>query len=375
MYVERIQTLDELTPLLAAWNARTDQIPFRGSEWITAWASAYQPEQQLYLIGVFDKPPADPDRQLVGLAPLYREQSTSKGNVLKLLGSGEVCSDYMSLVCHPEGIEAVSSAVADFLIDHASDQDHQWDLLELENVESSDLAINRLVEKLWEQDSGVNRTPGVNCWRLQLPKTWEEFEATQSKSHRKQIRRFVRRVLDTERAELQICDSSDKLDAAFEVLIDLHMRRRNSLDQPGCFASSQFETFLRDAASRMVDQGQCEILQLNLDERPVAAEIHFIDGNIAYAYQAGVDPDRLDEQPGSLMQAAVIRHAIERGFIAMDFLRGDEPYKAHWRAEPRECTNLRIVPNRTSSQLRNGIWMAGSQMKNLIKTGMNLTGM
>jgi hypothetical protein len=36
----------------------------------------------------------------------------------------------------------------------------------------------------------------------------------------------------------------------------------------------------------------------------------------------------------------------------MDFLRGDEPYKAHWRAAPQPTFDYRIIPNRRLARLR-----------------------
>ena len=33
-----------------------------------------------------------------------------------------------------------------------------------------------------------------------------------------------------------------------------------------------------------------------------------------------------------------------RGYRAYDFLRGDEPYKADWRAQPCPVEEIRIVP-------------------------------
>jgi hypothetical protein len=51
------------------------------------------------------------------------------------------------------------------------------------------------------------------------------------------------------------------------------------------------------------------------------------------------------------------------GGWAVDFLRGDEPYKAHFRALPRPSLALRVVPNRSMSRLRNNLWLAGRSMK------------
>ena len=55
---------------------------------------------------------------------------------------------------------------------------------------------------------------------------------------------------------------------------------------------------------------------------------------------------------GRLSHLATIRRAIERGDAAFDFLRGDEPYKAHLRAVPRGTFEARAIPARRAARLR-----------------------
>jgi CelD/BcsL family acetyltransferase involved in cellulose biosynthesis len=91
---------------------------------------------------------------------------------------------------------------------------------------------------------------------------------------------------------------------------------------------------------------------LELDGTPAAAEYHLAGAATTYAYQGGVDPDRLDEEPGRLSTILCLRAAIDKGHRQLDFLRGDEPYKAHWRATPRRTFDCRVVPNRRLARLR-----------------------
>jgi CelD/BcsL family acetyltransferase involved in cellulose biosynthesis len=105
-------------------------------------------------------------------------------------------------------------------------------------------------------------------------------------------------------------------------------------------------------AQRMLERGQLRMSWLSLDGTPAAAEYHFADNKATYAYQGGVDPDRLNDEPGRLSTILCLRRAIDEGHKRFDFLRGDEPYKAHWRAEPRTTYEYRAVPNRRLARLR-----------------------
>jgi CelD/BcsL family acetyltransferase involved in cellulose biosynthesis len=154
-----------------------------------------------------------------------------------------------------------------------------------------------------------------------------------------------------------------------EILTDLHQRRRRSLAEAGRFASPRFTAFHRAVAGPLLAAGRLRLHWLERAGRPIAAEYHLAGGAVIYAYQAGVDPDALEHEPGSLITLAVLRRAMDEGYREFDFLRGDEPYKAHWRAEPCAGVELRLVAPRPLAQLRHGLWLAGSGVKRWATAG------
>ncbi len=117
----------------------------------------------------------------------------------------------------------------------------------------------------------------------------------------------------------------------------------------------------------MLAQGHVQFYWLELDGKPAAAEYQLVGDGVLYAYQAGVDPDAMGHQPGKLINLAILRRAIERGYRAFDFLRGDEPYKARFGAEPRPQVELHVVPRHALARLRHSLWLAGNNVKDWIK--------
>ncbi|MEX0794979.1 MAG: GNAT family N-acetyltransferase, partial [Pirellulaceae bacterium] len=333
MRLQCFNNFDDLSPHQEAWERLSGGVPFRRMAWLANWWRQYGAGQRLAIQTVWQ------DDQLVAIVPWYQHESAASGRVLRLLGDGPVCTDYADLLLHPDHAEASIQLLADSLANSHED----WDLLELENIPASGTHLATLAEQLTAINCRTHSTEALNCWRLALPESWDDFEMAQSKSHRKQIRRLLRRVLESDRAKLHIARTPEEVRSAFPTLIDLHMRRRKSLEQPGCFASEAFARFLPEAAIHMAASGHCELLTLDLDGAAIAAEIHFVDGNISFAYQAGIDPERLEEDPGSLMQIAMIQHAMHAGRQAIDFLLGDEQYKPHWRATATPCVTLRVV--------------------------------
>jgi len=160
-----------------------------------------------------------------------------------------------------------------------------------------------------------------------------------------------------------------------KILTDLHTKRRQSLCEAGCFVSPRFTGFLHEVSERLLAQDRMRLHWLELDGSPAAAEFQVVGRDVTYAYQAGVDPDRMEDEPGRIINIATLQKAIADGQRGFDFLRGDEPYKAHWRAEPQPNLSLRIVPPRITAQIRQRMWLAGKAVKRWIKNGLSITGM
>jgi hypothetical protein len=294
---------------------------------------------------------------LVGVLPCYLETRWGKGRVLRLLGDGEACSDHVGLLALSAEADDAGAAIAA----HVAQCD-DWDLIDFEGVDGDDWATLRFFDRLQLSDCTVSRLLGERCWAIELPATWDEFLALQSKSHRKQLRQMERRVLQSERSRWRIVERADAFEAAWGTLIDLHQRRRKSLGEPGCFVSPRWAAFHREVAPRLMAEGRLRLSTLELDGQAVAAEYHFADEHATYAYQGGVDPDRLADDPGQLSTICSIKRAIAEGHARFDFLRGDEPYKAHWRAVPRQAVRLVAVPPRLWPRLRHRTWNGAREL-------------
>jgi len=224
--------------------------------------------------------------------------------------------------------------------------------LDLSGVEAADPIIQDLGQRLAEHGHVVNRQPDLSCWRAELPADWNQFLATLSKSRRERTRALLRRAVDTGKAVVHRVETEQDLERAFAILVDLHQKRRRSLSQPGCFASARFTEFHREMAGRLLAAGRLRMLWTEWEGRPLSAEYSFVGGDTVYYYQGGFEPELADERPGWLSFAVSLKLAIEEGYRSYDFLRGDESYKASWRAEARPLVRVRIVGRQSSARVR-----------------------
>ena len=365
--VERVSTDDAFALLAGEWNALAGDIPFRRWEWLEAWWKHFQrPSDQLFVLCVRDS-----TERLVGLAPWYARTSAMLGTVIQFLGSGKVCSDYLTILAADGFTERVGRRVADWLI---NESDIPWDDVELDGVAADDLAVTSFCERLVSSNHCVHRSAGLSCWKIALPDTWDEYVSRLSKSRRERVRQLHRQKFDTGSAVVKVAESAGELERGFDVLVDLHQRRRNNIGQAGCFSLPDFTGFLREAAERFLLLGRLRLQWIELDGRPIAAELDLQGGKMVYHYQSGIEPQLPRERPGWLGTSAALKSAIEQGYSAFDFLRGDETYKSHWRAEPVKTVNIRIAANSTTARLRQKISIRREHLKDWLKKKLKPEG-
>ncbi|HUY90590.1 MAG TPA: GNAT family N-acetyltransferase [Pirellulales bacterium] len=352
----RLSTAAGIEDIAAAWNELAGDVPFRRYEWLEAWWRHYERAGwELFVLAV-----RDAEGALVALAPWYRHRTLISGRTIAFLGSGEVCSDYLTVLAAPELAELVAVRLADWLTCEGRDE---WDTIELDGIERQDPVVGGLIQALEARGCLAHRRQRIGAWRLELPGDWKSYTSRLSKSRRGGVRTVEKRYFETGRARVRSAECAAEVERGLAILHDLHQRRRKSLGDSGCFASPRFAGFLAEVARRFHALGRLRLQWIELDGRPVAAEFDLSSSAAVYHYQSGIDPDAMPDKPGWLMQISALKKAIEEGFQAFDFLRGDEPYKSWWRAERRPLFEVRLVAPRVSARLRHGVWAAGVRGK------------
>lgn len=350
--------------LAEAWEQLSAGIPFRRPAWCEAWWRHYQQSNaELLILTVEDR-----NGELVGLAPWYQEQSLRGGRVIRFLGSGEVCSDYVTLLSRKGCEQAVANCIAAWL---SENYEGKWDSIDLDGVIEGDVAIEALAAQLEAQGASVDRPAAQQCWRIEFPANWDEYLARLSRKRRERVRAFVRRMFDSNVATWRLAETDDEVTQGYDILIDLHQRRRNSLEEKGCFASETFTEFHREMLHRLASEGRARIHWIELDGNPIAVEYDLIGTDTVYVYQTGIDPEAVEHSPGWLSAIASIRSALAGGYASFDFLRGDEPYKATLRGEPVAMQTVRITAGHAGAQMRRCIRRSIRLTKDHLKQRLN----
>lgn len=348
----------QFAELADAWNTLAGAVPFRRHEWLATWWRRFRrPGDELFVPLVYDG-----NRQLVGLAPWYVGRDRWLGRSVRFLGSGRVCSEYLTLLSAPGAEQAVGERIATWLSTEAA---RRWNLVDLDGIDLGDAALKHFVAHLASRGHAVHQRDRERTWRLTLAPSWEAFLGSVSKGRRAKIRAHQRRLMEGGVALREARDAAT-LHEGLEVYDRLHRARRLTLGDAGCSSVPGFHCFLQEAAESCLRKGCLRLQWIEVEREPAAVEIDLLGGDTLYYYQTGMNPNLAGISPGWMLQVASIKRAIDDGLTCFDFLRGDEPYKSSWGAQPRQLVQVRIAGRRPLARLRHNTWRAAIEAKKFL---------
>jgi CelD/BcsL family acetyltransferase involved in cellulose biosynthesis len=330
-----------LGDLRESWDQLCADRPTVQWPWIAQWWWEYRGHDQLAVLAVWSGP------KLVGVAPWFVSRSLG-GPSLVAIGTGEVATDHAGLIADPAHAVDVGIAVADHLLGPFRGG---WHRVVLGTVAKDDVAIGALLERLRSAHVLVDRQPDGHAWSVPLPSSYDEYLAGLSRSSRHRLRRLSRAIAEQGGRWTEV-SNQEELSRALPIVEALHQARRRSLGQRGRFESRSFARFGREVARQLLDDGHLRLLLLEIDGRPAAFDLSVCTEGYTFSYQTGFDPAFAHLRVGQVVLGEVIARAIARGDRILDLGRGDEEYKAHWRAVPMALDSVQVATRRPTAMAR-----------------------
>ncbi len=256
--------------------------------------------------------------KLVGIAPLFIAEYESKPALL-LIGSIEI-SDYLDLIVRMDDLARFITGLLDFLASSLADS---WSGLDWYNLPDSSPTLAALkVEsesRGWTHLEEVYRpTP-----RIALNGDFEEYLSRVEKKQRHEIRRKMRRAIESERGvRWFISDMADP-----EAEIDSFLKLMEQDQNKAGFLREPMRTQMRDVIHTAHENGWLWLAFLEADGQRIAAALNFDYDNKLWGYNAGVNRDFMDLSPGWVLLGHILQWCCENGRTEFDFMRGDEDYK------------------------------------------------
>jgi len=322
-------------------NASPSATPFQTWEWQTAWWRQYAKRRKPYILALYE------GHDMVGLMPMM--VSRGAWRALRAMASG--ASDYL----HPLARAGYEDAVAYSLAQHLREMD-DVDLVDLHQIRETQPFVGSFSEERYalveseseprfaeKSESKLSHSKRIQatCLVLDLPKTFDEYLSTLSKSLRFDVRKLDKDLFTTGKARIHQA-TEDTLQQGLDIFFETHRKRWRKRGLPGAFVGSRSERFHREWAQSALRNGWLWLSVLTVEDKPIGTLYAMRLANTTYYYQAGFDPEAASISPGTLLVGHTIRRAISEGVKTFDFLRGDEPYKRRWKPQ-REYHNLRLI--------------------------------
>ena len=346
--IQIIDTTEDFGRIGKQWGELTSE-PLQSFEWNFSWWENFGSNDQLRIYCYFD---AD---RLVGIAPFFVDRWLGQSR-LRFLGSGDTCTDYTQVIVLPEFRDVFFKEIVADLQSRSSVA-----MVELEGVrvETQTRALESDLEaaSFWRYDRELEPT-----WNMELPDTWDEFVAGSKKSLKRKIKKARKRLTSGE-ITIQTTENDLDFESAFETLVKLHQERFVSKGKPGVFSNSSFYQFLKQATSELVKSGRAEIILALHEGKPIGSHLYLNSERGPQLYQSGFCASSMHLEPGHLLFTFSVNKAIENGCPLFDFLRGSEPYKPFWGAEPQPLAKIRCVSNQIVPSVVNRAYRALRQCK------------
>lgn len=344
--VTRVPLAEALALGFRAWEAvaaRTESpSPFMSWAWHRAWADA-APRAQLDASEALLLRHSD-DGPIQAILPVRSQRVTFRR--VSLMGLTWAIGD----VGCPDHLDVLATADADVSALAPALEAMPWRVMILDNLAEHAPNADRLCEALAQRGHVVRREPLWGCPRLRLAASWEDYLATLSSTRRQTVRRKERHLSRDHAVVITDYDEA-RFDEGWNHLVRLHAARWDG-DGGGAFRDPTALGLQRAFALAMATQGRLWLATLDVDGVPVAAWYGFTSADTVYFYQSGREPQWEGDSVGAVLMGAMIRRAIEQGYVWFDFLRGEDAYKTQWTGTQR--TTGRIVVFRSGWR---GQWM------------------
>lgn len=317
MKLEVVDSASRLHALTSEWSALARSIasvtPFQLPEWVTTWWAHFG-SGQLHVMAF------RADGEMVAIAPCFLHDWNGKRQ-MTLIGSG--VSDYLEPLIDLRH----SCAVLDALQQHLA-ATPGWNICDWQDLWGN----SPLRDLQFDSSISLHSAADIPCSEVQLTGTFEEFWRQRSKDLQRNVRRYAKRALLE--GELQFAVTSGADTELLNTLIDLHGARWRRQGEPGMIEANGSADFLRAVAAEFAAGNMLRFFNIRYQSKVAALVMTFLYAKRVFAYMSAFDPQFETLGLGRRLLYEAIRRCYDDGYRAWNFLRGDEPYKLSWGAEP-----------------------------------------
>lgn len=323
--------------------------PFQTWAWIHGFWSVGMLEGEPMLLAVAR------GSKVVGIAPFVRLAAHRGLRRLRLMGG-----DYADILIEPGSEAEVCEALAEYL---ARVQKGVWDIIDLRGLVEGAAALHLAGVEALQGSVVEHQKYPVAC----LPNSWDEYKTGLSKGLRDQLRYYPNRISRHFPGSRIDESSAETLDRDLSLFFQLHQSRWKEKGMHGLLSTEQTQEFHREVAHEFFASDMLRLYTYWFGDTAAASLCCFQKGNRVCYYLGGFDPAFASYSASKMLIGHAVRRAIEEGAQYFDFLKGEEPYKLEWGAEPTATYRVLL----TAGGLKPRLAVAGLRMQPKVKALKN----
>lgn len=274
------------------------------------------------------------------VAPMVVRWETSEGRAsLPLMRGGEGrqltgLSNYYSGLFGPIGADRQLAATDWDGVAWQLRQASGGEVLQLQPLDPASAWLPQLEASLRRCGFWTDRYFCFGNWYEPVePGGFDAYWAARPSALRNTVSRAHKRLDKQGNWQLQIVDGGADLDAAIDAYVAVYNRSWKTPEPNPAFMPA----LIRLAAQ----QGWLRLGLVHVAGEPVAAQLWLVAGGKANIFKLAYVKGQEKLSAGSVLTAGLMRHVMDVDRVAeVDFLSGDDPYKADWMGQRRERIGL-----------------------------------
>lgn len=301
---------------------------FQSHAWLHSWWLSYGTPGRLRLMVVRE------GGELLAVAPLMR----ARRRLPMLVPLGGPISDYADVLLDDEHADRAAALLAEGLSAAA-----RTALIDFREVRPGGA-----MERVYEHWSGPRRRVGDSLC-LELPATsMDELVGRLPSSKAQRVRAKLRKL--TALGVEQRVVGHDEVDAALGRMLELHRLQWEGRKVTSEHLHERFSEHLVRSVGPMVRSGDAVVTEFRLDGTVMAVDLTLLSRRLAGGYLYGAHPQLRERKAdvAVMLLDACSRHTEGGDRWTLSLLRGDEPYKHHWRPDPVVNQRLLLARRRTA---------------------------
>jgi hypothetical protein len=277
--------------------------------------------------------------EIVGVLPLWCPPGGRAGLVRRFESLGNYYTCLFEPILCEDRVRASASLGA--MIEYVAETRAGWSCLRLHPLPADGWYVPEMIDAFARKGLDVRQFVAFGNWYLDSAGLdFAAYFASRKKKLRSTIRSKTNQLANSAQVEIRIVQHPEEVDEGYAAYLDVY---NSSWKVP-----EPYPNFIPGLMRALARRGALRLGLLSIDGIPAAAQLWFVHGQVASIFKLAYRETYSHFSVGSLLQMHLMEHVLDKDHVkVVDFLSGDDEYKAHWMSARRERIGLEVINGRS----------------------------